>query len=275
MTTKFLLLTMNLVLLFAVSFSQKLKAEDVLSKHLEKIEGLSKLKNIVASGTVSFTMLRAGGAGGSGKIVIASEDNKLLLGMSFMIPNYPGETIIFDGKDSKIAFAINNARSEFGNYIFRYPEVLREGLLGGPFLTHWALKKLKSSKAKISLDGIKKVNGREAYVLEYQPKGSFDLEIRIFIDKETFHHVRTEYFRVISAIQGPNPDASASRRERREEMIEEFSDYKVVNQIEIPHSYRIYLMIEGQSRTNEYEWKANFSQFFFNQELDPNTFVVK
>lgn len=268
--------TLLLVLFFCwTCTAQKLKAEDVLRNHLQKTENIGKLKNIVASGVVSFSILRAGGVGGDGKIVLASEGNKLLMGMSFMIPNYPGETIVFDGRDHKVAFAFNNARSEFGNYLFRYSEVLKNGIFGGALLTSWSLRRLESNKAKVSLDGTKKVNGREAYVLDYQMKGGLDLEVRIFIDKENFNHLRTEYFRIISAIQGTNPDTSANRRERREILIEDFLDYKRIGEFELPHAYRIYLMIEGQNRTNEYEWKAVFSRFFFNQELDPNTFNAK
>jgi hypothetical protein len=269
------------VFLFSVSVSaQKLSAEEIVAKHLEAIgsaESRKNLKNHVANGLVKFSVLRQAGVGGDGKIVLASEGTKSLLGMTFNIPTYPSELIVFDGKKHKVAFAINNARSTFGDYIYRYSETLKEGLLGGTLSTGWSLKNLSERKAKVKLEGTKKINDREAYALSYQPKGGSDLTITIFIDKETFQHVRTEYRRLISAMQGSSPDASAlQRRERRENMIEEFLDYKTVNGLNLPHKYRIYLMLESDSSgTREYEWNAEFREFFINQPLDPASFSTE
>lgn len=254
---------------------QKLKAEDIVARHLDSIgkaEHRKSIKNQVATGAVNFTVLRQGGVGGDGKIVLASEGNKSLMGMTFSLPNYPSETIIFDGKKLKVGFAINNARSSLGDFLFRYTDTFKENLFGGTLNSGWVLADLTNRKSKLSLDGSKKINGREAFELSYSPKGGSDLQIKIFIDKETFEHVRTEYRRIISAQQGPTPETSSQQREQRQLLIEDFSNYKKENDLNLPHSYRIYLFLEGASGTSEFEWKAEFSQFYFNQQLDPNTF---
>lgn len=259
------------------TFAQKMTAEEIIAKHLQAIgtdEARKNLKNQVATGVVQYTVLRKN-TGGNGKIVFASEADKFLFGMTFNIPSYQAETFIFDGEKAKIAFAISNARSEFGDFVFRYQDVISEGLFGGTLSTGWTLRDLSSRKAKVDLNGTKKVNGRETYVLEYLPKGGSDLKINIYIDKENFQHLRTEYKRIISSIIGPSPDASAQQREQRQTMTEDFSDYKSQNNVNLPHGYRAYLMLEGAGGTREYEYKAAFSEFFFNQQLDPNSFSTE
>lgn len=261
---------------FSSSPAQKISAEEVVAKHLESIgsaEARKGIKNQVASGLVQYTVLRKQ-TGGSGRIVIASEGQKLIYGMTFSIPSYPAETVVFDGKNVKVAFAISNARSEFGDYLYRYKDTVTEGLLGGVLNTGWALTDLSSRKAKLAFGGTRKVGNRQTYVLNYLPKGGSDIDISIFIDQQTFEHVRTEYRRVISSIIGPGPDASAQQREQRQTLMEEFGDYKKENGLNMPHSYRAYVRLDGAAGVREYEYKAIFSDFFFNQQLDSNSFVI-
>lgn len=258
------------------ALAQKLTAEEIVAKHLESIakgETREKIKNQVVTGTVEYRVLRQG-TGGSGKVVLASDGNKLLFGMSFNIPSYQAETFIHDGKKSKIAFAISNARSNLGDFVYRYQDVLSEGLFGGSLVTSWTMADLSSRKGKVDADGTKKIDGREAYVLRYLPNKGSDVEISIYIDKQNFQHLRTQYRRVISAIQGPNPDASAQQREQIQMLVEDFSDFRIENGINRPHSYRLYLMLTGAAGTREYEYKATFTDFLVNQQFDPATFRV-
>jgi len=265
-----------MVLAIGSVFGQKMAPDEIVAKHRESvgsIESRRNVKNQVASGVVQYTVLR-NKTGGSGKIVIASEGNKTLMGMSFTIPSYPAETILFDGSDARVGFAISNARSEFGDFVYRYKDVVEEGLLGGVLTQGWALNDLSKRKARVSLDGLKEINGRRAYVLSYQPKSGSDLTIRIYIDQQTYEHVRTEYKRIISSIIGPNPDASASQREQRQTLVEDFSEYKREDGLNLPHAYRAYLNMEGAGGTREYEYKATFTDFYFNQTLDPASFTL-
>lgn len=269
-------------ILLAISFllatpaqAQKLNVEDLVAKHLDAIgasNARNALKNQVALGTVSFNILRNAGLGTDGKAVIASDGDKVVFGMSFVDPNYPMDKFGYDGKDFKIAFVRPGVRSPLGNFLYSYESVFEKGLLGGVLSTAWSLKNVAAQKAKLESDGMRKINDKETYVVSYLPKKGSDLAIKMFFDAKTFQHVRTEYRRVISAQQGSNPDASAGQRETRQTLIEEFDSFKKENNLVLPHSYRIYLSFDGQSGTSEYEWKFNFSQFYFNQQLDANTF---
>ena len=258
--------------------AQKPKAEDIVAKHLESIgtiDDRKKIQNQTATGSVEYTALRRA-TGGSGRMVIASEGSKLLFGMTFTIPSYPAETVIFDGKNARIAFAISNARSELGDFLYRYKsDIVHEGLLGGTLSHAWPLTDLPGRRAKVSMNGSKKIDCKQTFVLSYLAKGGSDLEISLYIDQTTYEHVRTEYRRVISSIIGPSPDASAQQREQRQTMIEDFSDYRKENGLNLPHAYRAYIRMEGAAGVREYEYKAQFSDFFFNQPLDPNSFELR
>lgn len=266
-----------LVLMFAgggTVSAQKLNAEEIIAKHLESIgsaKARKDLKNIVATGFTQYMVLRKN-TGGDGKAVIASDGDKFLYGMTFAIPSYPAETFIYNGGKSKIAYAISNSRSEFGDFVYRYNDVLGEGLFGGVLSTGWALRNLEARKAKVTLEGTKKIGDREAHVLQYSPKGGSDLQIFIYIDQNSFEHLRTEYRRVISAIIGSNPDASSQQREQRQTLTEEFSDFKKESDINLPHAYRIHILLEGAAGTREYEYKSVFSEFYINQPIDPSAF---
>lgn len=263
-------------LLLGAASAQKLTVDEVIARHLESIGSASARKNIksqVATGVVQFTVLRKG-TGGNGKIVVASEGDKSLLGMTFSIPSYPAETIISDGRNAKVAFAINNARSEFGDFVFRYKDIVSEGLFGGTLSSAWILADLPRRRARVELSGKKKITGRDTFVLSYLPRGGSDVEIYIYIDQQTFEHVRTEYKRIISAVMGPNPDASSQQREQRQTLIEDFSDFRKEGDLNLPHSYRAYVMFTGAAGTREYEYKAQFTEFFFNQKLDPDSFRI-
>jgi outer membrane lipoprotein-sorting protein len=261
----------------AITPAQKMPVDEIIAKHLNSIgtaDARQKLKDQVASGTVQFTVLRQGGTAGEGRIVFASEGMKTLLGMTFNTPIYPAETIVFDGKKTKVAFTTNNQRSPLGDFIYRYQDTIKEGLMGGVLSTGWALNDASMRKAKIENDGTKKIGDRQAIALSFSPKGGSDLQIKIFLDARTYEHFRTEYRRIISAQQGRTADTSAQRREEKQLMVEEFSNFKKEKGLNLPRNYRINIVLEGERETREYEWKAEFAQFFFNQQLDPKSFNV-
>lgn len=271
-------ISLALVTLFAASlFGQKLTAEQIIAKHLDSIgtaEARGAIKDMVARGTVVYTALRAGGAGGDGAFVIASEGDKSLLGMTFRSPDYPGETFIFDGQKTKVAFAVSNSRSYLGDYLFRYDNIIKEGLLGGTLIRGWRLHNATGTNARVKADGKKKIEGRETLVLDYNPRKGSDVSIKIYIDADTFRHVRSEYNARIPAPQGPTVDSSSQQREVRQTLVEDFGDYKEENGLTLPHSYKMYLRMEDARGVREYEFKSTFSEFFFNQGLDPNSFNV-
>ena len=259
----------------APALAQKMKAEEVLAKHLDSIgtpEVRASVKNQMAVGDAVVTFISQKNQSAQGRIVLVSEGMKNFLGMNLNAADYPQEKFSYDGKTSKIAFVRANVRSILGNFILSNDLLLEESLLGGTLATSWALANTATNKAKISFDGTKKVDGQEAYVLGYTPKGGGDIEIKLYFDKETFRHIRSEYKRTISAALGRTIDESARQNETRLKITENFGDFKTETGLTLPHSYSLNYSTTGQSGTSEIEWKFNFTQFAFNQKLDVKTF---
>lgn len=270
-----LLLTLAFVFVSSAT-AQKLTAEEIAAKHLDAIgsaKNRAALKNQVAIGKAKFNVMRAKGTGTEGHVVFASEGKKMIVGMKFPDPKYPQDRFGFDGTNAKVAFMIPGTRSLVGGFLYRHENILKHGLLGGVLSSAWSLYDLPSRKVKIEFDGTRAINGREAYIINYQPKGGSDTSIKLFFDAENFQHVRSEYLQIIPATQGGSVDASAGQTGRREMMVEEFTNFKKEMGLNLPHSYRIYLVF-GTSGTTEYEWNLDFSDFYFNQNLEADSFNI-
>lgn len=266
-----------LLLLLALTvpvLAQKMKPEDVLSKHLDSIgtsEARAAVKSQIAVGDAQFKVISKKDQIVQGRVVFASAGAKNFFGMNLNAADYQMDKFSFDGSKTKAGFVRPGQRSLLGNFILSNDVVLSESLLTGTLSTSWALLDMANKKGKLSFDGTKKIDGKETYVLEYAPKSS-DVTIKLYFDKETFHHVRTEYKRTFSAGIGKTANDSAKYDEGRLTITEDFGDFKKEKDLTLPHSYRLNYTITGQNGTSEVEWSFNLTEFPFNQKLDEATF---
>lgn len=271
---KVLMLTvfsMLLVCLFAVnSIAQKMKAEDVIAKHLDSIataEKRAEIKSMIAVGEVTVNYITQKNQSAQGRIVLASADDKLFYGMNLNAADYPSEKFSFDGKKAKVAVVRAGSRSILGNFVSTNDLLLEESLLGGTLSTSWSFLHLANKKAKLSYDGTKKIDGKEVYAIGYSVKGGGDIDVTLYFDKTTFRHVRSEYKRVSSAGISSDPNQSSKFSETRLKVMEDFSDFKEENGITLPHTYILNYSVSGQRGTTEIEWKSTVNEFAFNQNL--------
>lgn len=256
------------------SFGQKLKAEEILAKHLDSLgsaEARASVKSRMVVGDAAVTFLSQKNQTAQGRIVLASAGEKLFLGMNLNAIDYPSEKFSFDGKKSRVGFVRSNERSVLGSFVLSNDQLLEESLLGGTLSTSWALLNMSAKKAKISSDGTKKIDGKEVYVLGYQPRSS-NIDIKLYFDKDTFRHIRTEYRYIHSAGIGTTPDQSSRLNETRIKVTEDFSDFKDEKGLTLPHQYRILYSVTGQKGTTEIEWIFNLKEFAYNQNFDDKTF---
>lgn len=268
------LLGLFLLTLSASAFAQKMKAEDILAKHLNSIgtaETRALLKSLITVGDADVKFISPKQQPIQGRVVLASASEKNFLGMKLNTVNYPQEKFSYDGKKAKVGFVRSGFRSILGNFILSNGIILEEGLLGGTLSTSWALLNMTNKKVRLSFDGTKKIDGKEAYSLGYLLK-SGDLNITMYFDKETFRHIRTEYKRTASASIGRTIDESARQNESRIKVVEDFSEFKEDKGLTLPRKYRLSYSITGQNGTTEIEWNFNLTEFAFNQNLDPMTF---
>jgi hypothetical protein len=267
----------SLILLFLAlpMFAQKLTADEVVTKHLDSIgtaEARGAVQNIMTVGDVTFRFLAKADIPVPGRIVLASAGPKNFLGMSFNSNNYPGEQFVYDGKKVKVAMIQNVEKSKLGDFIHTNDLLLEDSLFTGALSSSWVLANMGNSKAKISFDGTKKIDGKEAYMVGYSRKGSGDLTITFYFDKETFHHIRTDYRRTQSAPIGNRPALAGYINEIKYQFVEDFSDFKAEKGLTLPHSYRFRYTETGQNGTVDVEWVCNLITFAFNQQLDDKTF---
>lgn len=268
-------------LMFAPSASRsfvidKLKPEDIVARHLESI-GTAKTRESVTtriiSGTSQVIFHTAPIGQAVGKAVLASEDTRNLIGMSFPSPVYPREQLGFNGESFVAAFVTPGVRSPLGAFLMTHTLIFKEGLMGGTLSTAWPLNVAKRS-AKLEYAGTKKINSQTFEELRYVPHASSDLKVSLFFDQETFRHVRTEYERTIAAQTGDRSYVAGVTREVRYKMVEEFSDFKPEAGLTLPHTYKINLFVDSPNGTSQTEWILKLAQFTFNDKIDPSSFSI-
>ena len=258
-------------------FGQKLKPEEIVAKHLESIgtvEARAAAKTRMAVGEASVTFISQKNQTTQGRIVLASTGGKNFFGLSLNASDYPGEKFSYNGAKAKVEVPSTTPRSYLNIFVDGNSAVLRESLLTGSLASSWALTDLASRKSKVSGGGLKKVDGKEYYVLGYSPKGGGDWDISLYFDKDTFRHERTEYKRTSSAGIGTNPNQSSGFDETKIKITETFSDYKVQGGLMLPNSYKLLYSETGQRGTRGIEWAFSLSEFAFNQPMDDKTFDV-
>ncbi|HEV7374412.1 MAG TPA: hypothetical protein VGN95_06835 [Pyrinomonadaceae bacterium] len=258
---------------------QKMKPAEIVAKHLESIgtaEARKAINNRVIVGTSTVAFHNPGKGQATGQAVMASEGNKVLIGMQFDNTNYPYEKLGFDGNNFTASFLTPGVRSTLGDFLHTNSFVFKQGLIGGALSSAWPLLETNLRGAHLEYGGIKKINDREVYQLRYLPRGGSDLQVSLYFDKETFQHVRTEYEQVIAAQLGANPSGAPTQtqRETRYKMIEDFSDYKKEGDLTLPHTYKVTLSLGTRTTTFLADWTLNLVNFSFNQPMDANSFTV-
>ncbi len=257
--------------------------EAIVAKHLESVgtkENRAAIKNQVIFTNVEFK-LKGSSSSLNGKGLILSSGQKNLWGMNFESNAYPEDKFSYNGRNTKVAFIRPGERSIIGDFVFTYGELLKDGLLGGTLSSSWALSNMDTKKSKLSYEGTKEIDGKDSYVLSFSPKGGTDLDIKLYFDKETFQHIRTEYSRLIAARQGGSVDGSAGQGEDRYRVVEEFSKFTKMGDLTLPSVHKLSyayssnaaIRIAGKSN-REVEWTFRVANFSFNQQLEDSSFDV-
>jgi hypothetical protein len=264
----------------ATPAADKMKAEDVIAKHLESIgtqEARAAVKSIVVVGNSRAVFKARNNAGAiDGRIVFGSEGNKLMMGMAFPTPEYVGERFGYDGKKFTVGYLKPGVRSTLESFILVNDDVFKEGLMGGSISSAWPLLNLSDRKAKLDYAGTDKINNQLVHKIKYMPKGGSDLEITLFFDANTFQHVRTQYTRVAgSKLATGGVDNQASQRAARYKMTEDFSDFKTEGKLNLPHTYKLLLEIETTTGNSAHRWEIALTQFVFNEDIDDKAFNVE
>ena len=267
----------------ATVFGQKISPEDVVAKHLNSIGGKDRRESVSNRLLMFDTEFKMKGSAVvlHGRSLVLSAGDRNLWGMNFNSNDYPIDRFGFDGKEVRVKRATATARSLLGDFLYNHREILREGLLGGVLTTNWPLLQLDKRKAKLTYEGAKEVNGRQAIVLGYDPKNTTQLRLKIYFDAETFRHVRTEYTLLQAAGQGPTVDTSAGQGSSVYRLVEDFSNFKTMGQLIMPSVYKLTYSQTGTSATRvsgnsnrEAEWTFTVTDIGVNREIDDTSFDI-
>ena len=274
--------------------------DDLVAHHLDSVgdaKTRAAAKTRVAQGTAQFKILVGGAGTLDGKSALVSEGGKFHFMMKFPNNDYKGEQFIYDGNKIEVSGSTaQQRRSSLGGFVYVQEAVMREGLWGGVLSTAWPLTDLDKRKAKISFDGMKKVDGQDLYEVRYHPKKNTDLEIRLYFDPATYHHVLTVYSLTMQpsvmhvegsetmstpeTAGGPPLSANsetltARQQQTRYRLEERFDDFKSADGLTLPTRYTIHFTQELQSgRTTVSEWVIQEENVANNQTLDPKNFEV-
>ncbi|MGA8538477.1 MAG: hypothetical protein WB566_03215 [Terriglobales bacterium] len=282
-------------------------ADELVAKHLDSIASpaiRAGQKTRVAQAPVHFAILVGGAGSLDGKAFLVSDGKKLQLMMKLPNNEYRGEQFVFDGEKDKVAFSgVRQNRSAFGNFVFVENAVIQEGLLGGVLTTAWPLLNLDERKPKLNFDGLKKIDGQELYELHYRPHKNSDLEIHLYFDPQTYHHVETTYSYSSSenfanlapstavgntpSVSGGVPVAGSLTKETAElasarqylnryRLTEKFSDFKTTDGVTLPTHYDIQFSQELQNgKTTLNDWDLKGLEVSNNMPVDARNFDVK
>jgi hypothetical protein len=257
----------------------KMKAEDVVAKHLASIgtaEARAAIKNRVVGGSAQ-AIFRLGSTGQLlGKSNVISDGRKIRLAMSFSALDYPGDQIAFDGEKITAGQIQPGRRSNLSAFIYTYDVILKEGFLTGTLSTAWPLLDLSSRQAKLDYTGLKKIDGKQLHEVKYRAKkGSGDLQVSLYFDAESFRHVRTQYRLVMPANMAGRPEDSSSQRDTIYTLVERFDDFKEVDGLTLPYTYKTSFTVEGGRATLMQEWDIAATQIVHNQQIDQRYFSVQ
>lgn len=260
----------------SVVVAQDLKTEEIIARHIESLgkkERRADLSTLMAVGTSQFEA-RSPAVKGGGKAIVVSNPTNLFFVISLNSREYPFEKVgYFEGKMS-LPFINAGNRSLLGVFLNEHEKLLSDGLFGGSMSMRWALLNTAKTNPRIKSAGTKKIDGRKMYVLDYLPAGlgSSDFTVRLFLDAETFNHVRSEYRREVVRGQGTFGQAN-QQANAMITLTEDFGDHKAVDGLTLPHTYRVKFSSNSNSTNNENIWGISVGEYYFNQKLQPDFFT--
>ena len=283
-----------LVLLLAVGGLQaqgkKLTAEEIIAKHLQSIgksESIANAKQRMAVGSSEFTLLSSS-TKANGRAVLASNGTDLAMVSTFNLTDYKMERIGIFGNKINIPFIVPGQRSSLGGFLNTYNKVLNDRIFGGSIFSTWIFLEPEGSKGKLEVDGMKKLDGRDTWVINYIPKGGLTSgsSIKIYFDAENFHHLRTVYRQKDpeggfydtgskASNMGSVPEMGGQVASNGTTLTETFGDYREEAGITLPHQYSIHLSADRGGVTRNFQYTFNIEEYKILKNFPADFFTFK
>jgi hypothetical protein len=283
----------------------EMTAEQVIAANLKSIgpsEVVAGVKNRGISGQSFVTFILGGIGKMAGQGVILTAGSNLGIIMKYGGVEYPGEYLAFDGKDVTIGTIKPGQRSPLGDFIFRYNQIMKEGLFGGVLSLGWPLYHLEDKKPDLKYDRAK-IDGQDLHEIEYIPKkGMNGIKVKLYFEPETYRHVRTEYRLKVKGEQSLQNGQSLTRGSADSSqtmqgggaagitrnagiqdamydsiyvLVEKFEDFKVVDKMTLPQRYTINYSNEGHGNSFVANWTIQADQIIHNGKINQSLFKAQ
>ncbi len=260
----------------------KLSNEEILSRHLSSIgssETLADYRTLTLQGTGELQMLMGGTGGVSGDMVLVSEAQKSRFSLNFNHLQYSGEQFICDGDKVGIEFIRNETRtrSALGNFLYRSPELIRNGFWGGTLKRSWTLLNASAQKLRFRYRGITEVEGMKLHDLEVDCRGCGEIKVHVYLEPETFRHRRTTYRMVLPAAptEMGRRDIIKDGQFVRYNMDEEFSEFQTTDGLTVPTRWFVRYSLDQPGHPVMITLEIRLTTGLRNTPLDPGLFTVK
>ncbi|MBN2321655.1 MAG: hypothetical protein JXR49_21430 [Acidobacteria bacterium] len=291
-----------------LSQDKDITPEELIQKHLKSLGNPEKLKTIKNWGIsgkagVEF-MLGATGKLTDGYFMCVSDGPKVGIRMQFADINYPGEYFAYDGNEVTVGHITPGQKSPIADFIFLHNATMKEGFLGGVQTTAWPLLDVGEKQPRMKL-GERTIDGQEFYELEYGSPGkrAGNMTVKLYFDKENFHHRRTEYrVRVAedltstqnivssgggSMVTAPSEPTGRPADRAPEDtiagnpadsiylLVETFDNFAVVGDVTLPQRYTLEYSVEGQAATFLAKWSILNEVYANNGQVDQSFFMAQ
>ncbi len=260
----------------------ELSNEEILSRHLSSIgspEILADYRTLAVQGTGELQMLMGGTGGVSGNMVFVSEAQNSRFSLNFNHLQYSGEQFVCNGDKVGIEFIRNETRtrSALGNFLYRSPELIRNGLWGGTLKRSWTLLNAKAQKLKFRYRGITEVEGKKLHDLELDCRGCGEIKVHVYLEPETFRHLRTTYRMVLPAAptEMGRRDIIKDGQFVRYNMDEEFSEFQTTDGLTVPTRWFVRYSLDQPGRPVMITLEIRLTTGLRNAPLEPGLFTVK
>ena len=237
----------------------KLSASEIVNKHIEAMGGrkaLSKFQSRVAIGIARKDNDTAV------PVAIMSEPNRLSAVYQFEGYNW---YLIFDGNKPIMRPVLTKAAAPI---MQKYEEMLATGTLFNDISLFNVLNRGESDQLKFEAKGMKKVKGRQSYVVDM--KSAKGQNSRLYFDAENFMWVRTDYGTVQITKQLGHLDAGD--QETTFDFYVETSDFKEVDGVKLPFKFEIVATAPILKQRSVGTIAATISEYRNNITIDPKQF---
>ncbi|HLH30667.1 MAG TPA: hypothetical protein VKY31_05655, partial [Terriglobia bacterium] len=129
-----------------------------------------------------------------------------------------------------------------------------------------------AKQARVDLNGPKKMDGKSVYELKYVPKkGTGNITAFFYFDAETFRHLRSDFKAETVPTQGQRITDTAETI--RYMITERFDDFKQVDGLTLPHSYKLDYSVDSPRGGFVGSWAYTIKQIVHNQSFEHQVFA--